>query len=668
MPVAARWTASLEYLFTAYGAKSVAFPAGAQRFESDLAIQSVRMGLNYQFGDQDAKRTGPAPPNSNNWSVHAQSTYVQQYAFPFHAPYAGQNSLVPGQTRETWDATFYVGWRLWRGAELWINPEIDQGFGLSGTLGVAGYVSGEAYKLGANYPYTRLPRTFIRQTIDLGGASEKVEAAPNQLAGSQTANRLVFTVGKFSVTDVFDTNKYAHDARSDFLNWALIDTGSFDYASDAWGFTYGAAVEWYQGPWTFRGGLFDLSIVPNSTELDPSFEQVQWVGEIERRYELWGKPGKLAVTGFLTRGRMGSFEDAIRLAQLTGLPADIAAVRQYRSRTGLSFNLEQQLASDLGVFARGGFASGNVEPYEFTDVDSTIAAGIVLCRQALGPARRHHRPRRRDQRHLGQARSLPQRRRPRHPGGRRQAAQSRHRADRRGLLQPAGDEIFAADLRLPAHRQPRLQPGPRSGVRHRHAPARAVLTARSPGLAHAAHCGRQLGRGEIGNKPPRWFVGYAPQLSLAVAEHALPAGKLEPSVRQFEPVALGGLLAARWLGRRLRLALAAHARKDDDLGTRCFGGLARLWARVPRTEVENHGHCVPLAAALRPGLPHRTTRTKSHGESPHLTATGVNGLLMCGKPATRGQAASQSSRKWRPWRSSTDTIQMSGSNSIWRAR
>ena len=384
LPVAARWTASLEYLFTAYGAQSVAFPAGAQRFESDLAIQSLRMGLNYQFGDQDAKRTGPAPPDSNSWSVHAQSTYVQQYAFPFHAPYAGQNSLVPGQTRETWDATVYVGWRLWRGAELWINPEIDQGFGLSGTLGVAGYVSGEAYKLGANYPYTRLPRTFIRQTIDLGGASEKVEAAPNQLAGSQTANRLVFTVGKFGVTDVFDTNKYAHDARSDFLNWALIDTGSFDYASDAWGFTYGAAVEWYQGPWTFRGGLFDLSIVPNSTELDPSFEQVQWVGEIERRYELWGKPGKLAVTGFLTRGRMGSFEDAIRQAQLTGLPADIAAVRQYRSRTGLSFNLEQQLASDLGVFARGGFASGNVEPYEFTDVDSTIAAGIVLAGKRWG--------------------------------------------------------------------------------------------------------------------------------------------------------------------------------------------------------------------------------------------------------------------------------------------
>ena len=309
---------------------------------------------------------------------------MQQYAFPFRAPYAGQNSLVPGQTRETWDATFYVGWRLWRGAELWINPEIDQGFGLSGTVGVAGYVSGEAYKLGANYPYTRLPRTFIRQTIDLGGASEKVESSPNQLAGSQTANRLVFTVGKFSVTDVFDTNKYAHDPRSDFLNWALIDTGSFDYASDAWGFTYGAAAEWYQGRLTLRAGLFDLSIVPNSTQLDPRFEQVQWIGEIERRYELGGQPGKLAATGFLTRGRMGRFEDAIRLAQLTGQPADIAAVRQYRSRAGISFNLEQQLSSDLGFFARGGLAGGNVEPYEFTDVDQTIAAGLVLTGKRWG--------------------------------------------------------------------------------------------------------------------------------------------------------------------------------------------------------------------------------------------------------------------------------------------
>ena len=162
------------------------------------------------------------------------------------------------------------------------------------------------------------------------------------------------------------------------MNWSLVDAGTFDYAADAWGYTYGAAVEWYRGNWTLRGGLFDLSIVPNSTDLDPRFGQFQWVGEIEHRHQLWGLPGKVAINGFLTRGRMGSFEDAILLAQITGGPADIAAVRRYNSRGGVSVLAEQQVSSDLGVFARAGWANGNIEPYEFTDIDRTVAAGLSL--------------------------------------------------------------------------------------------------------------------------------------------------------------------------------------------------------------------------------------------------------------------------------------------------
>jgi high affinity Mn2+ porin len=280
--------------------------------------------------------------------------------------------------------TFYAGARLWQGAEFWINPEIDQGFGLSGTLGLAGFPSGEAYKVGASVPYTRIPRMFVRQTIDLGGETQKVESGINQFSGSQTADRLVITAGKFGVTDVFDTNKYAHDPRADFMNWSVVDTGTFDYAADAWGYTYGAALEWYKGNWTVRGGVFDLSIVPNSSELDPRFSQFQWVGEVEHRHELWGQPGKIAVTGFLSRGRMGRFEDAIQLAQVTGGLADIAAVRRYTSRSGLSLNLEQQVTRDLGIFARAGMASGGVEPYEFTDIDRTIAAGLLLSGRTWG--------------------------------------------------------------------------------------------------------------------------------------------------------------------------------------------------------------------------------------------------------------------------------------------
>ncbi len=186
----------------------------------------------------------------------------------------------------------YAGVRLWQGAEAWINPEIDQGFGLSGSVGVAGFPSGEAYKVGADFPYTRLHRAFVRQTIDLGGDIQKVDAGLNQFSGSQTSDRLVLTVGKIGVVDIFDTNKYAHDPRGDFMNWSIVDTGTFDYAADAWGYTVGAAAEWYTGPWTLRAGVFDLSIAPNTTTLDPTFGQFQSVGEIERRYSIWDQPGK----------------------------------------------------------------------------------------------------------------------------------------------------------------------------------------------------------------------------------------------------------------------------------------------------------------------------------------------------------------------------------------
>ncbi|MFK5073502.1 carbohydrate porin, partial [Klebsiella pneumoniae] len=88
------------------------------------------------------------------------------------------------------------GRKLWSGAELWINPEIDQGFGLSGTLGVAAFPSAEAYKVGAVEPYARLPRLFVRQTIGLGGETEEVVSGPNQLGGRQSKDRLVITMGK----------------------------------------------------------------------------------------------------------------------------------------------------------------------------------------------------------------------------------------------------------------------------------------------------------------------------------------------------------------------------------------------------------------------------------------------------------------------------------------
>ena len=74
--------------------------------------------------------------------------------------------------------------------------EVDQGFGLSNTVGVAAFPSAEAYKVGKAEPYGRLQRLFFRQTFDLGGEEQKVEGAANQLGGSHTADNLVLTLGQ----------------------------------------------------------------------------------------------------------------------------------------------------------------------------------------------------------------------------------------------------------------------------------------------------------------------------------------------------------------------------------------------------------------------------------------------------------------------------------------
>ncbi len=338
------------------------------------------------FAVGGARAAETAPPDQDQ-ALFGQVTNVTQWHPAFRSPYQGDNSLNPTRrSAETTDITVYAGFRLWRGAEFWLNPEIDQGFGLSDTLGAAGFPSGEAYKVGANKPYLRLPRAFLRQTINLGGETEKQEAAANQLPGSHSADNLVITFGKFGVPDVFDTNRYAHDPRADFLNWSLIDAGAFDYAADSWGFTYGAAAEWTQSWWTLRAGIFQLSPVPNGKVIAPRFHQHMWVSEAEGRGDWLGRPGKIKLTLFANQGRMGSYRDAVALARVSGDAPDTALVRKVATNTGYVLNLEQELTADLGAFARFSRNNGRYEAYEFTEINQSFSAGLALKGAAWGRA------------------------------------------------------------------------------------------------------------------------------------------------------------------------------------------------------------------------------------------------------------------------------------------
>jgi high affinity Mn2+ porin len=338
----------------------------------------------------DAQATTSPPEAADapeNWAVHGQSTFLLQYhpGFGSSVP-QGPQSLDSGRRGdETFDATLFAGLRLWTGAEFWINPEIDQGFGLQNTLGIAGFTSGEAYKIGETDPYYRMTRAFIRQTIGLGGETEKVDPDQNILGGTRDKNRIVITFGKFSVTDIFDTNKYAHDPRADFMNWSLIDSGAFDYAADSWGYTYGAVAEWYQDWWTLRAGLFDLSTTPNSEHLvlRPG-QQFEAVTEAEERHTLFGQPGKLKLLLYVNRALMARLSTFTQVVASTGVAPSLASLRHLNNRPGAALNLEQSLTEDLGMFARLSAADGRYETFDFTDIDQSAAAGLSLTGKRWG--------------------------------------------------------------------------------------------------------------------------------------------------------------------------------------------------------------------------------------------------------------------------------------------
>src|SRR5207248_7810482 len=61
---------------------------GAQRFDSDLFLHSVRVGLNYHINGDAAKSfltQGPSALELDRFNFHAQTTFTSQYAFPFNA-------------------------------------------------------------------------------------------------------------------------------------------------------------------------------------------------------------------------------------------------------------------------------------------------------------------------------------------------------------------------------------------------------------------------------------------------------------------------------------------------------------------------------------------------------------------------------------------------------
>ena len=315
--------------------------------------------------------------------VGAQYTWVRQHQSSLRAPYSGPLSLDPaGDIAATHTVGAYLGWKLTDTLQAYVDLEKFMGSGVSGSTGLAGLTNGDVVRQGSNNlkkrPY--VARRYLRYVVPLSGETADVEAAQGQVAGKEATTRLEFKIGTTAVSDDFDKNRYANSTRTQFMNWSLWNNGAWDYAADTRGYTNGVLAAYVSPTWTLRAGVHQMPSMANGQDLDAPLRKAR-AGNVELTFAPNDLGTIVRLLAYRNIARMGIYRDAVAAATATGAAPNIAAQDQDgRKKTGVGINIEQPLADDgeSGAFLRLGWNDGKTESFAFTEIDSTLAAGVQL--------------------------------------------------------------------------------------------------------------------------------------------------------------------------------------------------------------------------------------------------------------------------------------------------
>jgi high affinity Mn2+ porin len=321
------------------------------------------------------------------WNVYFQATSIGQYHPSFDAPYSGPLSLIRhAEAEASLTSTVFLGYRVARHTELYINPEVAGGRAFSGTVGAADFPNGEMPRVATATPKPYLARLYVTQDFGFGPEQEAMESDENQLAGSRPMTRYSITAGRFTVTDFFDQNRYSHDPRTQFMGWALMVNGAWDYPADTRGYTWGWVHEFHARHWAVRYASVAEPRVANGLRFDRRVLRDRgdtFEGEI--RGSVRRHPGAARLLSYFNHADAGSYGEAIAAAIRTGATPDVTAARRPGTlKYGFGINVEQEIVEDIGIFARLGWNDGKTESFAFTPIDRLASGGV-----SIGGARWH---------------------------------------------------------------------------------------------------------------------------------------------------------------------------------------------------------------------------------------------------------------------------------------
>lgn len=326
---------------------------------------------------------------NQRWNIFWQATSIGQYHGTFHAPYEGQNSLANAIERDvSLTSTLYLGLRPFKNTQIYLNGELAAGRGFSGVTGIADFPNGEMPRVATATPKPYLARAYIQQDFGFGKEQETFEDEENQLAGTRPMNRYTVIIGRFSAEDFFDNNTYSHDPRTQFMSWATMYNGAFDYPADTRGYTWGWIHELHTRNWSFRYGGLGEPTVANGARFDRRVLQDRGdVFEVERRYAPGKHQGAIRLLGSVLHTDSGTYADALQLADQTHATPDITLTRPPgTTKYGFGINIEQGITRDTGIFTRLGWNDGKTQSFAFTVMDRLASGGISTV------GHRWHRP------------------------------------------------------------------------------------------------------------------------------------------------------------------------------------------------------------------------------------------------------------------------------------
>jgi high affinity Mn2+ porin len=316
----------------------------------------------------------------NRFWISFQANFIRQQHATFPGLYSGPNSFLPAAEHATSRIeTLYTGFRITSRLEILADIESAGGAGLSDALGIAGFTNVDVVRnptLG-EAPY--VSRVMLHYTLPLSKETTEATRNPLSLTSSVPVRRLEFRLGKMSTVDFFDLNSVGSDSHLQFMNWAIVNNGAYDYAADTRGYTYGLVAEYYAPTWAARFGEMLMPTVANGITLDWNIARARGENfEVERHMEWLPKRTTIArALAFVNHANMGDYREAIN-GYLSGKdPApDVTFYRkQGRVKYGFGLNVEQELTRLWRAYGRLGWNDGRNESYAYTEIDRTAQIG-----------------------------------------------------------------------------------------------------------------------------------------------------------------------------------------------------------------------------------------------------------------------------------------------------